>query len=119
MIDTCFNTHHLLFGRQQQHSGSARDSYSGGLVGWLDTKKFEATGDRHEVPQGWTPTIANVSGTGKREPFVGPDQPIEPGKDKWVKAAFYALQPTPGHHMGTGDGARLLTRIEQTSIIIG
>jgi hypothetical protein len=117
MIDTCFNTHHLLFDNNERLWFSQGQPYSG-VVGWLDVKKFEATGDEMKS-QGWTPTIANVSGTGKREPFVGPDQPIEPGKDKWVKAAFYALQPTPkgdvvwGQAMGPG-----FTRIAQSSYII-
>src|SRR5579871_2223450 len=88
-IDTCFNTHHLLFTPDEKLWFSQGQPYSG-VVGWLDVKKFEETHDAAKS-QGWTPIVANVSGTGKREDFVAPDKPIEPGKDKWVKAAFYGL----------------------------
>ena len=40
-----------------------------GVVGWLDVKKFDATGDAMKS-QGWTPVVVNTSGTGKREDFV-------------------------------------------------
>ena len=78
MIDTCFNTHHLVFTPDEKLWFSQGQPYSG-VVGWLDVKKFEATGDAMKS-QGWTPVVANVSGTGKREPFVAADKPIEPGE---------------------------------------
>ena len=69
--------------------------------------------------QGWTPIVADVNGTGKREAFVAPDKPIDPAKDKWVKAAFYGVMPSPkgdviwGQAMGTG-----FSRIAQPSFLI-
>ena len=69
--------------------------------------------------QGWTPTIVNVSGTGKREAFVNADQPTDPAKDKWVKAAFYGIMPSPkgdviwGQAMGPG-----FSRISQPALLI-
>ena len=117
MIDTCFNTHHLVFTPDDKLWFSQGMPMSG-VVGWLDVKKFEATGDAMKS-QGWTPTVVNVSGTGKREPFVGPDKPIEPGKDKWVKAAFYGIMPSVkgdviwGQAMGPG-----FTRITQPALLI-
>ena len=117
LIDTCFNTHHLLFDANNKLWFSQGQPYSG-VVGWLDVKKFEATGDAMKS-QGWTPTIVNVSGTGKREAFVNADQPIDPAKDKWVKAAFYGIMPSPkgdviwGQAMGPG-----FSRISQPSLLI-
>ena len=117
MIDTCFNTHHLVFTPDEKLWFSQGQPYSG-VVGWLDVKKFEATGDAMKS-QGWTPVVVNTSGTGKREPFVGPDQPIEPGKDKWVKAGFYGIMPSVkgdviwGQSMGPG-----FTRIKQPAFLI-
>lgn len=117
MIDTCFNTHHLVFTPDDKLWFSQGMPMSG-VVGWLDVKKFEATGDAMKS-QGWTPTVVNVSGTGKREAFVGPDKPIEPGKDKWVKAAFYGIMPSVkgdviwGQAMGPG-----FTRITQPALLI-
>ncbi|MDE2061856.1 MAG: carboxypeptidase regulatory-like domain-containing protein [Bradyrhizobium sp.] len=117
MIDTCFNTHHLVFTPDEKLWFSQGMPMSG-VVGWLDVKKFEATGDAMKS-QGWTPTVVNVSGTGKREAFVGPDKPIEPGKDKWVKAAFYGVMPSVkgdviwGQAMGPG-----FSRFAQPALLI-
>jgi len=117
MIDTCFNTHHLVFAPDEKLWFSQGQPYSG-VVGWLDVKKFEQTGDAMKS-QGWTPVVVNVSGTGKREDFVAPDKPTEPGKDKWVKAAFYGIMPSPkgdviwGQAMGPG-----FTRIAQPALLI-
>ncbi|HET7884724.1 MAG TPA: carboxypeptidase-like regulatory domain-containing protein [Bradyrhizobium sp.] len=116
-IDTCFNTHHLVFTPDNKLWFSQGQPYSG-VVGWLDVKKFEQTGDAMKS-QGWTPTVVNVSGTGKREDFVAPDKPIEPGKDKWVKAAFYGVMPSVkgdviwGQAMGPG-----FSRIAQPALLI-
>ena len=119
LIDTCFNTHHLVFDRKKEDKlWLSQGQPFSGVVGWLDIKKFEATGDAMKS-QGWTPTVVNVSGTGKREAFVAPDKPIEPGKDKWVKAAFYGVMPSPkgdviwGQAMGPG-----FSRISQPSLLI-
>jgi hypothetical protein len=117
MIDTCFNTHHLVFTPDEKLWFSQGQPYSG-VVGWLDVKKFEATGDAMKS-QGWTPTVVNVSGTGKREEFVAADKPIEPGKDKWVKAGFYGIMPSVkgdviwGQTMGPG-----FTRIAQPAYLV-
>jgi hypothetical protein len=119
LIDTCFNTHHLLFGYDANDTlwFSQGQPFSG-VVGWLNVKQFEATGDAMKS-QGWTPTVVNVTGTGKREPFVNADQPTDPAKDKWVKAAFYGIMPSPkgdaiwGQAMGPG-----FTRTAQPSLLI-
>jgi hypothetical protein len=117
MIDTCFNTHHLVFTPDEKLWFSQGQPYSG-VVGWLDVKKFEATGDAMKS-QGWTPVVVNVSGTGKREEFVAADKPIEPGKDKWVKAGFYGIMPSVkgdviwGQTMGPG-----FTRIAQPAYLV-
>jgi hypothetical protein len=119
LIDTCFTTHHLYFGHDANDTLwlSAAQPYSG-VVGWVNTKQFDATGDEIKS-QGWTPTIANVTGTGKREPYVGMDAPIDPNKDKWVKAAFYGISPDPrsdviwGQSMGPG-----FSRIDQPSLLV-
>ncbi|MFZ0766737.1 MAG: carboxypeptidase-like regulatory domain-containing protein, partial [Bradyrhizobium sp.] len=116
-IDTCFSTHHLVFTPDDKLWFSQGQPYSG-VVGWLDVKKFDATGDAMKS-EGWTPVVANVSGTGKREPFVAADKPIEPGKDKWVKAGFYGIMPSVkgdviwGQTMGPG-----FTRIAQPAFLV-
>jgi len=89
-IDTCFGTHHLQF--------DANDvlwtSGGGQVVGWFDMKKFDETGDAAKA-QGWTPMILDTNGNGKRDPYVEPNQPVDPTKDKRISAGFYAVMPSP------------------------
>ena len=56
-------------------------SGGGQVVGWLNTKMFEETGDE-EKSQGWTALIMDTNGNGKRDAYVEPDQPVDPAKDK-------------------------------------
>ncbi len=117
LINTCFSTQHLSFDANDVLWLSAGQPYSG-VFGWLDTRKFDATGDE-VASQGWSPIIANVTGSGKRAPYVAADQPTDPAKDKWVKAAFYGVMPSPkgdaiwGQSMGPG-----FSRIAQPSYLI-
>jgi len=89
-VDTCFGTHHLQF--------DANDvlwtSGGGQVVGWLDMKKFDETGDAAKS-QGWTPMILDTNGNGKRDAYVEPNQPVDPTKDKRIVAGFYAVMPSP------------------------
>ena len=65
-----------------------------GIVGWLDTRMYEETGDEAKS-QGWTPIIVDTNGNGKRDAYVEADQPVDPAKDKRIMAAFYGVQPSP------------------------
>ena len=89
-IDTCFGTHHLQF--------DANDvlwtSGGGEVVGWLDMKIYDETGDAAKA-QGWTPFILDTNGNGKRDEYVEPNQPVDPTKDKRIAAGFYAVMPSP------------------------
>ena len=58
-----------------------------GVVGWLNTKMFEETGDEQKS-QGWTPFIVDTNGNGKRDDYVEPNQPVDPTKDKRVVAGL-------------------------------
>src|SRR5438477_10381418 len=60
LISTCFPTHHLNFGSDANQtlwlsSGIGRP----GVVGWLNRKMFEETGDEVKS-QGWTPFILDT-----------------------------------------------------------
>jgi hypothetical protein len=91
-VDTCFATHHLQFGYD------ANDTLwtSGGnqVVGWINTKLFEETGDAARS-QGWTALILDTNGNGKRDAYVEPDQPVDPTKDKRIAVSLYAVMPSP------------------------
>ena len=91
-ISTCFSTHHLMFAEDENNT--LWTSGGGQVVGWLDRKMFDETGDE-EKSQGWTALIMDTNGNGKRDAYVEPDQPVDPAKDKRFGAAFYAVSPAP------------------------
>jgi hypothetical protein len=91
-VDTCFSTHHLQFGYDA--NDTLWTSGGGPVVGWLNTKLFDSTGDAAKS-QGWTALVLDTNGNGKRDEYVEPDQPADPSKDKRVNAGFYAVMPSP------------------------
>jgi hypothetical protein len=101
-VDTCFSTHHL----QLDAKDVMWTSGGGQVLGWLDTKKFLATGDA-AASQGWTACILDTNGNGRRdEGYVQPDQPVDPAKDKRIACGFYAVMPNPadGSIWGSNNG---------------
>ncbi len=77
-IDLCFSTHHLQFG----HDPDDTLWFSGGgqVIGWLNTKVFEATRDA-AAAQGWSLFILDTNGNGTRDAWVEPGQPADAAKD--------------------------------------
>ncbi|HXO92295.1 MAG TPA: carboxypeptidase-like regulatory domain-containing protein, partial [Stellaceae bacterium] len=106
LISTCFPTHHLIFA---EDANNTLWTSAGGpqvpVVGWLDRKVFEETGDEQKA-QGWTPLILDTNGNGKRDDYVEPNQPVDPTKDKRVVAGLYsvAVSPVDGTVWGTSLG---------------
>ncbi|MCL2384834.1 MAG: carboxypeptidase-like regulatory domain-containing protein [Alphaproteobacteria bacterium] len=92
LVDTCFSTHHLQFDAHNVLWFSSGGG--GGVVGWLDRKIFDETGDAAKA-QGWTALILDTNGNGRRDDYVEPDQPVDPAKDKRINAAFYGIAPSP------------------------
>jgi len=119
LIDTCFSTQHLNFAQDPDDTLwiSQTQPWSG-VVGWFNTRRFLETGDA-AASQGWTPIVVDTNGNGRRDPFAGPKDAIDPAKDKWVAAAFYGVQPSPvdssvwGQSMGVG-----FARVDQPSFIV-
>ena len=91
-ISTGFSTHHLMIADDANHT--LWTSGGGPVVGWLNTKKFDETGDE-VASQGWTPLILDTNGNGRRDDYVEPNQPLDPAKDKRISAGFYAVSPAP------------------------
>ena len=91
-IDTCFSTHHLQFAEDENHT--LWTSGGGQVVGWLNTKLFDETGDAARS-QGWTALVLDTNGNGRRDEYVEPDQPVDPAKDKRIASGFYAVMPSP------------------------
>ena len=99
-LDTCYTTHHLNFDRDGVlwfSSGSPNDQ----VVGWFDTKKWDQTHDE-QASQGWAPFIIDVNGDGKAGPYVEPNQPVDPTKDKRVLQGLYSVSAESDrrHHLG-------------------
>ena len=108
LIDTCFTTQHLYFANDPDNTlWTSAGGPQSGVVGWLNTRKYEETGDEAKS-QGWTPIILDTNGNGKRDAYVEADQPVDPAKDERIMAAFYGVQPSPvdnsiwGQSMDTG-----------------
>ena len=91
-ISTCFSTHHLMFAEDANRT--LWTSGGGQVVGWLNTKMFDETGDEQKS-QGWTALIMDTNGNGKRDAYVEPGDPVDPTKDKRFGGAFYAVSPAP------------------------
>jgi hypothetical protein len=94
LIDTCFGTHHLQFAQDANRTLWTSSGGGGDVVGWLDTKTFDATHDEQKS-QGWTALVLDTNGNGKRDEYVEPDQPVDPSKDKRISAAFYGVTVSP------------------------
>lgn len=92
----CFGTHHLQFasdGKDTLYFSSGGGNVN--VLGWLDTKKFLATGDA-DAAQGWTPFVIDTNGNGKRdEGYTQPNQPVDPAKDARIDGDLYGLSVSP------------------------
>ena len=91
-VDTCFSTHHLQFG--YDNNDTIWTSGGGPVVGWLNSKMFTETGDAAKS-QGWTALVLDTNGNGKRDAYIEPGEPADPTKDTRINAAFYAVMPSP------------------------
>jgi hypothetical protein len=101
-ISTCFSTHHLMFAEDADHT--LWTSGGGAVVGWLNTRMFDETGDE-ATSQGWTALILDTNGNRTRDEYVEPGEPVDPTRDKRIAAGFYAVAPAPdGSVWGTSLG---------------
>ena len=91
-VDTCFSTHHLQFAED------ANDTLwtSGGreVIGWLDTQKFDRTGDA-AASQGWAPLVLDTNANGKLDAWAEPGQAADPTRDRRLAVSLYAIMPNP------------------------
>ena len=118
LIDTCFNTHHLMFGDAKFANGKYADwlffnPLNFQVLGWIDTKMFDETGDEQKS-QGWTPLIVDANGNGRRDAWVEPAAPdapsgreeglqsgeavpaaVDSSKDRRLAVTFYSVVQSP------------------------
>ena len=103
LISTCFPTHHLIFAEDANNTLWTSSGVGGvGVVGWLNRKVFEETGDEARA-QGWSPFILDTNGNGRRDEWVDVKAPEDPGKDKRVAVNMYSVvvNPRDGSVWGT------------------
>ena len=103
LIGTCFSTHHLVFAEDEDNT--IWTSGGGQVIGWLNTRMFDATGDEARS-QGWTALVLDTNGNGRRDEYVEPDQPIDSTKDKRIASGYYgvAVNPVDGTIWGSSLG---------------
>ena len=98
MIRTCFDTHHLAFtedGKDTIWFSRGGVNAAGFTIGWLDSKKYEETGDE-AASQGWTTFVLDTNGNGKRDPDpVAANAPVDPAKDKIMELGNYSVSISP------------------------
>ena len=92
LIDTCFNTHHLQFGFDQDDTlylSSVSD-----VIGWVNTRTYADTGDE-QASQGWCPTIVDTTGDGRITEWTGLRDDPDPAKDRQMGRGWYGIVPDP------------------------
>ncbi len=92
-INTCFDTHHLMFGEDANNT-LWFNGYASRYLGWINTKMFDETRDEMRS-QGWTALILDTNGNGRRDAYVAADQPIDPTKDRRIADELYSVNPAP------------------------
>src|SRR5688500_626848 len=98
-VSTCFGTHHLMFAEDANRT--LWTSGGGPVVGWLNTKLWDETGDE-EKAQGWTPLIMDINGNGRRDGYVEPNAPVDSSKDKRLQTGQYGGRPYALSHAPAG-----------------
>ncbi len=92
-LQICFQTHHLQFGYDKDNTLWA--SGGGPVIGWLNTRIWDETHDIKKA-QGWTPTVLDTVGDGKRTKELNePGKPVDPKKSTRFVAPLYAVMPSP------------------------
>ena len=92
LIDTCFNTHHLQFGFDDDDTlylSSVRD-----VIGWINTKQYLETRDA-QASQGWCPTIVDTTGDGRIGAWTGLREAPDPAQDRQLGRGWYGIVPDP------------------------
>ena len=115
LIDSCYGTHHLQFGEDEQDT--LWFSGDPNVVGWLDTKLYDETGDEQRS-QGWCPTVVDTNGDGViTRPWNEPGDEVDPGRDTRIAGFAYGIIANPVDDTGwvarTGPFPGRLVRLDR------
>ena len=93
LIDSCYGTHHLQFA--EDANDTLWFSGDGSVIGWLDTKMYDETGDERSS-QGWCPTVIDTNGDGRiTKPWNEPREPVDPTRDTRIGGFGYGVIVNP------------------------
>jgi hypothetical protein len=93
LVDTCFGTHHLQFGHDE--NDTLFFSGDGSVIGWIDTKLLLETGDEIAA-QGWCPTVLDTNADGViTRPWNEGSGPADPSLDTRVAGFAYGIIVSP------------------------
>ena len=93
LIDSCYGTHHLQFAEDQ--SDTLWFSGDPNVVGWLDTRMYDETGNE-QASQGWCPTVIDTNGDGRiTRPWNEPGEEIDPVRDTRLAGFAYGIIANP------------------------
>ena len=100
LIDTCYGTHHLQFAEDDHDT--LYFSGGGAVIGWLDTRLYDETGDEQRS-QGWCPTVIDTNGDGViTKPWNEPPPrgsrdaaAFDPARDTRVVVGAYGVIANP------------------------
>ncbi len=92
LIDTCFNTHHLQFGSDDDDMLYLNSVNN--VIGWINTRVYDETGDAEQA-QGWCPAVVDTNGDGKITDWVGLNEEFDPTRDTQLGDWWYGIIPDP------------------------
>ena len=84
----CVGGHHIKFDEKD------RLYFDSGGLGWFDTRMWEKTRDAAKSG-GIIPFILDTNGNGKQDAYVGPNDPVDPTKDKQIPNGGYDVAVSP------------------------
>ncbi len=93
LIDSCYGTHHLQFA--EDDSDTLWFSGDPNVVGWLDTRMYDETGNE-QASQGWCPTVIDTNGDGRiTRPWNEPGEAVDPARDTRLAGFAYGIIANP------------------------
>ena len=93
LIDSCYGTHHLQFA--EDASDTLWFSGDANVVGWLDTKTYDETGNE-QASQGWCPTVIDTNGDGRiTRPWNEPGEQVDATRDTRIAGFAYGIIANP------------------------
>ena len=104
-VDTCFTTHHLQFGFDNNDTLWTSSGGGGGVVGWLNTKKFLETGDAVHS-QGWTALIVDTVRRRPARRIHRARQAARAGQGHAHRPGVLCGDAEPGRRHGVGHACR-------------